>query len=71
MNRVARWYVFEPKIQFWVNFGGSVIEDLVHYVDIWSILQSLGIFYGHLVYFVVIWYIFPILVFCTKKIWEP
>jgi hypothetical protein len=26
---------------------------------IWSILGTLEIFYGHLVYFVVIWYIFP------------
>jgi hypothetical protein len=22
---------------------------------------------GHLVYFVIIWYIFPVLVYCTKK----
>jgi hypothetical protein len=21
-NRVARWVVFEPKIQIWANFGG-------------------------------------------------
>jgi hypothetical protein len=21
--RVARWFVFKPKIQIWVNFGGS------------------------------------------------
>jgi hypothetical protein len=20
--RVARWYIFKPKIQIWVNFGG-------------------------------------------------
>jgi hypothetical protein len=26
---------------------------------IWSILQPLEVFYGHLVYFVVFWYIFP------------
>jgi hypothetical protein len=32
-----------------------------------SILQYIVIFYGHLVEFVVIWYIFPVLVFCTKK----
>jgi hypothetical protein len=35
-------------------------------MDTWSILRSFAIFYGHLVYFVVIWYIFPHLVFCTK-----
>jgi hypothetical protein len=21
--KVARWFVFKPKIQIWVNFGGS------------------------------------------------
>jgi hypothetical protein len=26
-----------------------------------------GLFYVHLIYFVVIWYIFPMLVNCTKK----
>jgi hypothetical protein len=26
---------------------------------IWSILRPFGIFCGHLVYFIVIWYIFP------------
>jgi hypothetical protein len=35
---------------------------------IWYILWSFGIFYGHLVYFVVIWYIFPVLV---KKSGNP
>jgi hypothetical protein len=28
-------------------------------MTIWSILRPLETFYGHLVYFVVIWYIFP------------
>jgi hypothetical protein len=28
-------------------------------MTIWSILRPLQIFYGHLVYFVVIWYSFP------------
>jgi hypothetical protein len=23
VDRVARWFVFKPKIQIWVNFGGS------------------------------------------------
>jgi hypothetical protein len=22
-TRIARWFVFKPKIQIWVNFGGS------------------------------------------------
>jgi hypothetical protein len=32
---------------------------LVYFMDTWSILRSFVIFYGHLVEFVVIWYIFP------------
>jgi hypothetical protein len=32
---------------------------LVHFMSIWFILRSLKIFNGSLVYFVVIWYIFP------------
>jgi hypothetical protein len=42
---------------------------------VWMVLQSIlqsilrpnGIFYGHLVHFVIIWYIIPILVCCTDK----
>jgi hypothetical protein len=32
---------------------------LVYFITIWTILWLLEIFYGHLVYLVVIWYIFP------------
>jgi hypothetical protein len=39
---------------------GTLYDHLVY-------LRPLEIFYGHLVYFVVIWYIFSVLVFCTKK----
>jgi hypothetical protein len=39
---------------------------------IWSILLLLEIFYGHLVYFVAIWYIFaPFWYFVPRKIWQP
>jgi hypothetical protein len=41
---------------------------MIYFMDTWSILRSFVIFYGHLVQFVVIWYIFPVLIFCTKKI---
>jgi hypothetical protein len=34
---------------------------------IWNILQAFGKFYDHLLHFVFIWYIFPVLVSCTKK----
>jgi hypothetical protein len=36
----------------------------------WKMLVNFlpfDLFYGYLAYFVVIWYIFPVLVFCTKK----
>jgi hypothetical protein len=34
---------------------------------IWNILLTFVIFYDHLVHFVLICYIFPVLVLCTKK----
>jgi hypothetical protein len=40
---------------------------LVYFIDIWSILRPFYTYNGHLVYFVVIWYIFSILLYCTKK----
>jgi hypothetical protein len=40
---------------------------LVFYTAIWSILRLFGIVSGHLVYFVVICYILPVLVCCTYK----
>jgi hypothetical protein len=43
------------------------LKILVYFMTIWSIIRPLEIFYGHLVYFVVIWYISPRLAFCTKK----
>jgi uncharacterized membrane protein YjgN (DUF898 family) len=42
-------------------------KRLVYFSDPWSILRSFVIFYGHLVQFVVIGHIFPVLVLCTKK----
>jgi hypothetical protein len=48
-SRVARWFVFKPKI--WVNFGGPCNGRY------WYILWPFGLFYGNLVYFVAIWYI--------------
>jgi hypothetical protein len=40
---------------------------LAYFIDTWSILRSFVMFYGYLVQFVEIWYIFPVLVFCSKK----
>jgi hypothetical protein len=44
-NRVARWFVFKPKNQIWVNFGGSCNGRR------WYILLTPGSFYGLLLYF--------------------
>jgi hypothetical protein len=60
--RVARCYIFRPKIAIWVNFGWSCNWRCryTYFMDIWSILRPfLYIFHGHLVYFGVIWSIFP------------
>jgi hypothetical protein len=47
-SRVARWFVFKPKIQIWVNFAGFCNGKC------WYILWTLGPFYGLLLYFMVI-----------------
>jgi hypothetical protein len=45
---------------------------LVIFTVVWSTLLLFGILCSNLVYFMFIWYIFfPILVCCTKKIWQP
>jgi hypothetical protein len=72
-RRVARWFVFKPKIPIWVNFGGTWIGkclyilwplgisygDLGYFMTIWYILYSFGTFCIHWVHFVFLWYIFP------------
>jgi hypothetical protein len=70
--RVARWFVFKPKIQIWVNFVGSCNGRC------WYILWTLGPFYGLLLYFMDIWYsswkfgiFFPFCYFVRRKIWQP
>jgi hypothetical protein len=49
--RVARWFVFKQKIQIWVNFVGALEWKAL----VWF-LWSFGIFYGHLLYFMAIWF---------------
>jgi hypothetical protein len=41
--RVARWFIFRPKIAIWVNFGGSCNGRC------WYILWTFGLFYNHLI----------------------
>jgi hypothetical protein len=42
-------------------------KKLVNFMVIWSILRTFGIIYGHLVYLLVDWYIFPVLKSITEK----
>jgi hypothetical protein len=63
-TRLARWFIFLPKITIWVNFGWSYIGRC-WYILVY--LRPFRIFVAILVYFMVIWYIFPVLVCCTKK----
>jgi hypothetical protein len=44
-TRVARWFLFKPKIPIWVNFGELQIGKCGY------ISWPLGIFYDHLVHF--------------------
>jgi hypothetical protein len=67
-SRVARWFVFKPKIPIWVNFGRSC------YIKSWYIFWPFCLFYGRWKYSMSIWCILwlfgifsPFLVFCTKK----
>jgi hypothetical protein len=46
---------------------GTFYDHLVYFAAICYTLWPFGIFCGNLVYFMVIWYIFPVLVCCTKK----
>jgi hypothetical protein len=39
----------------------------MYFVAILYLLRPLSVFCGQLVYFMVIWYIFPVLVYITKK----
>jgi hypothetical protein len=59
--RVARWFIFNPIIPIWVNFGGPWNGKY------WYILWPFGIFNSHLVYFVAVWYIFSFLVCLVQE----
>jgi hypothetical protein len=61
-------FIFRPKIPVWANFA-RLCNGRCWYI-LWtfgSILQQFKIFHGLLVYFVVIWYIFPVLECNTKE----
>jgi hypothetical protein len=64
--RVARWYIFKPKFQIWVIFERLRMKSVRTLYGHLVYRQHFGIFYGHLVYFKVVWYSFPVLVCCAK-----
>jgi hypothetical protein len=64
-NKWVAWlqdatYIFKPKIPIWVNFLRVLQwEMLISFMAIWYIVLPIHIFYDHLVYFLLIWNIFP------------
>jgi hypothetical protein len=83
--RVARWYIFKPKILIWAFWGGLKRKRFGN-LAIWYIIGSFGvlhiwpfgILYGHLVNFMVIgnlvaiWYISPHFgLLCQEKSGNP
>jgi hypothetical protein len=61
LSGVARVQIFKPKNPNLGKFWRVLQWKMFGYVmAIWPILQSFGIFCCHLVYFMVIWYIFHI-----------
>jgi hypothetical protein len=45
--------------KFWMALDWKM---LIHFMAIWNILHTFEIVYDHLVHFVFLWYIFPVLV---------
>jgi hypothetical protein len=59
-TRVARWYIFIPKMPIWVYSEGLGTGWCTYFLAIWYNFGEFG-------NFVVIWYIFHVRVYCTKK----
>jgi hypothetical protein len=54
--------------KFWRVLQWTIV---VYFIDIWSFLRPFDIFYCHLVYFVVIWYIFPhVGIWVVAVVWQ-
>jgi hypothetical protein len=71
VGRVARWFVFKPKIPIWKNFSGLGLEKvdifygrLEHFMDIWDLLCPFDTLCVHLEHFFLFWYHAP------RKIWQ-
>jgi hypothetical protein len=66
--RVARQFIFKPKIIIWVNLEvlakedvGTFYDNLVYFTTIWHVLWS---FCANLVNFFPFWYV------VERKIWQ-
>jgi hypothetical protein len=55
------------KTKYGYILGGLGMENASIFSSIWNIFQPFCTFCGHLVYFVVIWYIFPHLGMLNQK----
>jgi hypothetical protein len=73
--RVARWFIFIPKIPIWVHVLWRALEwrMLVYFMTSWNILGPFGIFYGSSVYVVCghLAYFSRFGMFEPRKIWQP
>jgi hypothetical protein len=61
-------YLFSnQKSQFGQILEGLAMEDAGIFLAMWSIFRPFGVFDDTLEYFVVIWYVFSVLVYCATK----
>jgi hypothetical protein len=59
MSRVARWFLFKPKIPHLGKFWRALVWKMViYFMALGNSLQTLGICHDHWVHFVFVWYIF-------------
>jgi hypothetical protein len=70
--RVARWFIFKPKIPIWVNFeglwNGECWHVFGHLENFAAILYTLWLIDN----LVAIWYIFPPFWYIVAtKMWQP
>jgi hypothetical protein len=64
--------LIQTKNPYLCNFWSVVDWKMsVYFMAVWNILRTFGILFGHLLHFVFIWYMFPVLVSCNKKTWQP
>jgi hypothetical protein len=65
--RVARWFLFKPKIPIWKILDGLRLENVDIFYGHLEYLHN-----GHMEYFMNIWYIFTVFgVTCQEKSGNP